>query len=431
MKDNTPTIADAFTGFFTGETPMERYAKQRFTSYRNFIEEECKITDLSNRHHRLHRCTLILEFSDQAMQLQRWGLTHILPFFRMQAWLRISRCFLLEEITSSCSSLLKERVEIVSEAMDLSLVDGIVDKYAFLTSRLDDMCVPPDIFTYEPEIMVQLKYRLGKMDKLCQMTLRKFKIMLPELESKEISERKEVLIRILARYKALTEIEYPDAMDTMSWDEFTEWYQQKHRDLMDLERGYGNFVEDDREKEGRLFRRWCTLANSGDEQDEQDEHKDHLADGNETRSPTDTGIGSDEVGNVDNASASVQTEESSTKSCAGSTDGNNFIGNAGNDTEFAELSSPSHEKMSGITATSESGSQSKVAGGRNKPAVKLKLSPRTITAFTKYFSKQVMAPKYKCPPELIDTLVKITENIVFRRINSVTLKYPNKSITTT
>ena len=111
------------------------------------------------------------------MQLQRWGLTHILPFFRMQAWLRISRCLLLEEITSTCSSLLKERVEIVAEAMSLSLVDGIVDKHSFLTSRLDDMCVSPDVFTSEPEKMVQLKYRLGKMDKLCQTTLRKFKIM--------------------------------------------------------------------------------------------------------------------------------------------------------------------------------------------------------------------------------------------------------------
>ena len=74
--------------------------------------------------------------------------------------------------------------------------------------------------------MVKLKYRLGKMDKLCQTSLRKFKIMLPELEAKDLSERKEVLIRILTRYKSLIETEYPDAMDTISWDEFTEWHQQ-------------------------------------------------------------------------------------------------------------------------------------------------------------------------------------------------------------
>ena len=56
-----------------------------------------------------------IEFSDQAMQLQRWGLTHILPFFVCKATNLWS--FFAREITSSCSTLLKERVEIVSEAM--------------------------------------------------------------------------------------------------------------------------------------------------------------------------------------------------------------------------------------------------------------------------------------------------------------------------
>ena len=39
---------------------------------------------------------------------------------------------------------------------------------------------------------------------------------------------------------------------------------------MDLERGYGNFVEDDREKEGRLF-----VDGALTMRDEQDEHKDN------------------------------------------------------------------------------------------------------------------------------------------------------------
>ena len=90
--------------------------------------------------------------------------------------------------------------------------------YAFLTSRLDDMCVPPDIFTSEPEIMVPLKYRLGKMDKLCQMTLESLKLCYQNWNQRRLVKGK--VLMNSTRYKALTEIEYPDAMDTIS-DEFT------------------------------------------------------------------------------------------------------------------------------------------------------------------------------------------------------------------
>jgi len=81
----------------------------------------------------------------------------------------------------------------------LSSINGIVDKCAFLTCRLEEVCVPPEIFTAQEPLMQSLCFRLAKMDKLCQSALRKFKLMLPELEPKPVSERKEILNRILTK----------------------------------------------------------------------------------------------------------------------------------------------------------------------------------------------------------------------------------------
>jgi DNA-binding MarR family transcriptional regulator len=359
-------------GLFSGETAQERLARQRFEAYKNFIFEEAKLSEMASNQHNVHRKSLIIDFSEQAIQLQRWGLTHILPFFRMQAWLRISRTLILEEIASLSRASLMDRVDVVSEAIQLSSVSGLANKHSFLSSRLDEVCrMPEDLASCTPELM-SLQYRLQKMDKMCQITLRKFKIMLPEVEAKSTSERRDILIRILTKYRALNECMYPEGIDIMSWDEFTSWYQQHHRDMRDLERGFGNFVEDDREKEGRLFRRWCTLANtnSGDNMEL---------------------IGAERVVDKD---AEEDLKE-----------GLFHGGSASDDT-------PACEKI-GID-----GSPSKASA----LAMKLKLSPRTISAFTKYFSKQVMAVKYKCPQDLIDTLVAITESIVFRRITAVTFR---------
>lgn len=363
-----PSLGSHIIGLFSGETPQERLARQRFEAYKNYILEEAKIAEIATTQHNVHRKSLIIDFSEQATQLQRWGLTHVLPFFRIQAWVRISRTLILEEIASLSRTYLMERADAVSEAIQMSSIAGLANKQSFLSSRLDNSCLMPDVLiSSAPEIM-SLQYRLLKMDNICQVTLRKFKLMLPEVEAKSHTERRDILIRILSKYKTLNENIYPEGIDTMTWDEFTAWYQQHHRDMRDLERGFGNFVEDDREKEGRLFRRWCTLANtsSGDDIEL---------------------IGAERVVDKD-------AEE---------------------------------ERREGLVhSTHESSPQRLKSGAEGSPPkalMKLKLSPRTISAFTKYFSKQVMVAKYKCPADLVDTLVSITESIVFRRITAVTFRY--------
>ena len=48
--------------------------------------------------------------------------------------------------------------------------------------------------------------------------------------------------------------------ESLGWPEFCDWYALRHQEMAELEREFGNFVEDEREREGRLFRRWCTLT---------------------------------------------------------------------------------------------------------------------------------------------------------------------------
>lgn len=77
---------------------------------------------------------------------------------------------------------------------------------------------------------------------------------------------------VLGRYSALIAMTEPAALEaTMTWPDFCAWYALRHQEMAELEREYGNFVEDEREREGRLFRRWCTLTLLADEGGKEDE----------------------------------------------------------------------------------------------------------------------------------------------------------------
>jgi len=203
---------------------------------------------------------------------------------------------------------------------------------------------------------------------------------------------------MIYRYKSLVESIYPDNVDTISWDEFCVWYQQRHRDLMDLERGFGNFVEDDREKEGRLFRRWCSLANSVD--DKQDE-------------------AATTTSSIDETIASIASIASNQRSP------DKY--NTKVETDFLNVPQDRNNLSAPKRPASLQNSPSR--DNLNHPIknkshrVKLELTPRTIMAFTKYFAKQILATKYKCSADLINTLLLITESLIFRKIHLVTLRF--------
>jgi hypothetical protein len=68
---------------------------------------------------------------------------------------------------------------------------------------------------------------------------------------------------ILKGYIKWLDASEPANVDDMTWPEFCDWYSKRNTEMSDLEKEYGIFVEDEREREGRLFRRWCLLVLSG------------------------------------------------------------------------------------------------------------------------------------------------------------------------
>lgn len=59
---------------------------------------ELAIIERAVAHHTEHGKSLVVEFETQELQLQKWGLMHVLPVFRLQAWCRVSRSALVEEM---------------------------------------------------------------------------------------------------------------------------------------------------------------------------------------------------------------------------------------------------------------------------------------------------------------------------------------------
>jgi len=138
--------------------------------------------------------------------------------------------------------------------------------------------------------------------------------------------------------------------ESLGWPEFCDWYALRHQEMAELEREFGNFVEDEREREGRLFRRWCTLTLMPDEAG---------------------GVGEEQV------------------------IGTPLLGTLG------------------------------LAQEPTQQAVKApKMSARSIVAFIRHFAVNLIASKYAVEQPRHETLVALTESLVYRRINSVVLRYP-------
>lgn len=51
-----------------------------------------------------------------------------------------------------------------------------------------------------------------------------------------------------------------DPDDELTWKSFFSWYTRRQEKLSQIEREYVSFIEDEREREGRLFRRWYNMV---------------------------------------------------------------------------------------------------------------------------------------------------------------------------
>lgn len=177
----------------------------------------------------------------------------------LKAWARVSRAGLLEDIAHHGMKLLQDRFDRAQRVI-LQFSDSTSGRKHPLSSY-NAFCLLPEAVISRDSVLVSLAHRLTKMDKICSNSLYTFRTMLPELESRTYAQRRHMLHDILKCFDEwMNACEPPKIEEGMLWVEFCNWYAGRHSAMSDLEKEYGTFVEDEREREGRLFRRWCLLA---------------------------------------------------------------------------------------------------------------------------------------------------------------------------
>ena len=165
---------------------------------------------------------------------------------------------------------------------------------------------------------------LLEMDAVCGASLRTFQSLLPEVQTRTCAQRRIILLDILVRYSCLYLTDEPSVVTTSNhknsenengknndgkrntksdennhkasdedrnrhkgdgdgdksksntaikqetkperegagegWLKYTTWYSQRKESMQDIERDFSSFVEDEREKEGRLLKKWLSLS---------------------------------------------------------------------------------------------------------------------------------------------------------------------------
>ena len=255
-------LKDKFWSFMAGESELERMTRLRLQWYKGLLQSELIVVERAKIHHRQHGQNLAQDFENQELQLQKWGLLNILPAFRMQAWARVSRASLLEDMSIIATRLLQARYDRAGRVISQFNDSSVSRKYPL--SSYNEFCQVPETLMHKDANLQMLAHRLAKMDRICSASLHKFRTLLPELESRTYVQRRHMLNDILKGYTKWLDASEPSNIDdNMTWAEFCDWYSKRNTEMSDLEREYGIFVEDEREREGRLFRRWCLLVLAG------------------------------------------------------------------------------------------------------------------------------------------------------------------------
>ena len=160
----------------------------------------------------------------------------------------------------------------------------------------------------------------------------------------------------------------PEGFETkVSWDQFCEFHAKRTAAVRELESLYGDYIEDEREREGRLFRRWCSLVLEGTKRSRQNSRSDdHPGGGLEQKAVSDVFKGSKEAP-------------------AASTDRSHTLSPEDLGLDRANQANPTAEKM----------------------------SAKSIVAFVSYFTVNVIADKYNIGADSRDALNLLTEALVY------------------
>lgn len=379
------SFKDSILGLFSKQSLEERVIRSLLKNYKIKLQNELQTVLKATSKHKRRLGEQAMEFDKQEKQLIVWGLKYVVPHFRMQAWARLSRSGLMKEMSQELETFLVRRIARVTTYM-MHFEDSVNRAQKFSVQATEEFCQAPEtLMDSDIELMVKAR-RLYQLDGICSVTTRKFMQFEPECRVQESSQRRKVLLRILYRYKSLSSvqslgnIESPD----LSWEQFCDWLADRNQGRTSLEQQFSDFVEDQREKEGRLFYRWYTSVLLPYSRAQQERRRD---------------VNARQMSQNLSVDASVAAA----------------VGKA----------PPSSFYNSNSNATPSS-TDSPLA---NAPGiVALKVTPHSIRAFIRYFAHDVLGVQYGLPRDVVEANLALTEALFYSRIHSHVFRYREESL---
>ena len=239
----------------------------------------------------------------------------------LQAWLRVSRAELVVEMSSEALRVLKSKIRhtefAIAQFSNNNKTVTVVSNVN--TSKEDEKIImyadnslpqPSEICQSVAEVVESdanfssLSGMLAQMDVVCNASLRTFQSLLPEVQSRTFAQRRITLLGILNKYSQLYLREEPSPEEVISeelpfdllkaqkcsdddaergkfeiasaavgrstssasddlclkWEQYSAWYSERRYAMLEIEKEFSSFIEDEREREGRLLKKWFSLS---------------------------------------------------------------------------------------------------------------------------------------------------------------------------
>lgn len=381
-----PSMVSTLGSWFSKESAEERTIRNQLKVYIKRLQNELQYIARAVVKHRKRVMEQIQDFEKQEKQLIAWGLKAALPKFHLQAWYRLARCHLLEEFCKELDSLLntkQKKVMVYLQQFEETSKQDRLSKFSL--SGIETFCANIDALMIQDISILMFSERLKQFDVLCSLTTKQFIAMEPQFAWRDHKQRRKALYRILQSYNNLPKLSELTNIETdLSWSTFCKWVAVRIQRLKLIEQDFSDFIEDQREMEGRLFFRWYTsvmlMVNKG---------KDHKM--------------SSTMPNAANSNNNHEYDP--------------YEGNHPTNTPVTTSSSTAHHSNTAKDMMDANGQLTLAA---------LKVTPTSIKAFVRYFATDVVGVKYSIPKDFVNANIALTEALFYRRISSYVFRYIDK-----
>lgn len=253
----------------------------------------------------------------------------------------------------------------------------------YSVQEADIFCVQPDSLISYDDRLRSMSMQVKRLDDLCFTHSKSLADHESAYTSKSTQVRRQLLLDILHRFVdinpggvSVEESVVAGIEGSMSWVEYNDWYSARRSAVLACVNALSDLVEDSRQKEGRLFNRWCRSVF------QYDEHQHHQQKKRRKRSdskhvPT---LDADSHGTtMDNASAG--------------------------DGAINAVSDPLVHDEPSVSSLQQQSSEG---------VVTLPTTPLTVKAFVRYFASDVLGKQYDVPEWLTGALLSLVEMLFFR-----------------